>query len=210
MKNTENYGFNLPEKGEFYNVDDFNENFEGIDGKLKEFEDGTTTVGNANKLGGKSASEYLTTSGGTISNNTLAPLTLKTTSGHDVLLSFVGESGTVGNLGFNGVGNPAYKPSGVNTYYSLFHSGNKPTGSYTGNGSATSRTINVGGIGQHLIISVRDVKSFVGYTGALVVSPEKTQWYGASIVNYRNGVLFVASDSSYFNANGSSYSYSDF
>lgn len=69
MKNTENYGFNLPEKGEFYNVDDFNENFEGIDGKLKEFEDGTTPVGNANKLGGKDASEYFTTDGGTINGN---------------------------------------------------------------------------------------------------------------------------------------------
>ena len=60
MKNTTNYGFNLPEKGDFYNVEDFNENAEIVDAKLKEFEDGTTPVGNANKLGGKEPSEYVT------------------------------------------------------------------------------------------------------------------------------------------------------
>lgn len=41
MQKTTNYNLNLPEKGEFYNVDDFNENAEILDAKLKEVEDAT-------------------------------------------------------------------------------------------------------------------------------------------------------------------------
>jgi len=58
MKKSTNYGFNLPEANDFYNIEHMNANFAEVDKKLKEHEDGTTTVGNANKLGGKGASEY--------------------------------------------------------------------------------------------------------------------------------------------------------
>ena len=49
MQKTANYGLNKPEIGEFYNVEEFNENADLIDEKLKEFEDG-----------------YLKTTGGTM------------------------------------------------------------------------------------------------------------------------------------------------
>lgn len=39
MKNTTNYGFNKPETSDFYNVDDFNENMDILDEKLKEIEE---------------------------------------------------------------------------------------------------------------------------------------------------------------------------
>jgi len=52
MKKSTNYGFNLPEANDFYNIEHMNANFAEVDKKLKEHEDGTTTVGNANKLGG--------------------------------------------------------------------------------------------------------------------------------------------------------------
>lgn len=38
MNHTENYGFNKPERTEFYDVDDFNENMDVLDKKLKELE----------------------------------------------------------------------------------------------------------------------------------------------------------------------------
>ena len=58
MQNTANYKFKKPENTDLYNVQDFSDNMDAIDTALKGIEDGTTTVGNANKLGGKSASEY--------------------------------------------------------------------------------------------------------------------------------------------------------
>lgn len=36
--------------------------------------------------------------------------------------------------------------------YPVLHTGNKPSGSYTGNGSAASRTISVGGIGKCCVV----------------------------------------------------------
>lgn len=39
MKNTENYGLKKPESTDFYNVDDFNDNMDVIDSKLKEIEE---------------------------------------------------------------------------------------------------------------------------------------------------------------------------
>lgn len=58
MQKTTNYNLNLPEKGEFYNVDDFNENAEILDEKLKEVEDAAKSK-DADTLGGKGASEYV-------------------------------------------------------------------------------------------------------------------------------------------------------
>lgn len=58
MKNTANYNFKKPENTDLYNVQDFSDNMDAIDTALKALEDGTTPVGNANKLGGKGASEY--------------------------------------------------------------------------------------------------------------------------------------------------------
>ena len=40
MKYTPNYGLKKPEQDDFYNVEDFNENADIIDEKLKEIEDG--------------------------------------------------------------------------------------------------------------------------------------------------------------------------
>lgn len=39
MQKTTNYGFNKPESNDFYNIDDFNENMDVIDAKLKEVEE---------------------------------------------------------------------------------------------------------------------------------------------------------------------------
>lgn len=58
MNKTTNYNLNLPEVGEFYDVNLVNENTNKIDKVLGEFADGTTPAGDSNKLGGKGASEY--------------------------------------------------------------------------------------------------------------------------------------------------------
>ncbi len=44
MKYTPNYGLKKPEQYDFYNVEDFNENADIIDEKLKEIEDGIENI----------------------------------------------------------------------------------------------------------------------------------------------------------------------
>lgn len=98
--------------------------------------------------------------------------------------------------------------NGADTYYALFGQHNKPAGSYTGNGTATSRTINIGGIGEALVINGNNWTTFVGINGAVsiasdgtVVGCKKTE------LNFHNGVLTIASTSNALNYNGETYWY---
>ena len=82
----------------------------------------------------------------------------------------------------------------------------KPSGTFVGNGSSTARTINVGGIGKVLLLLVDGKSSFVTYDGAITFSDDAS---GGSVrytphnnINFRNGVLTIATSSSYFNPNG--------
>ena len=109
---------------------------QGIDPQdIENIIDGTTPVGDSNKLGGKSASEYalgtdlanyLPLTGGTVSNTLYTPLNLENTKADINTLGFNGVSGALGYLGFNAK-NPVYRDT-ANTYYNLIHSGN--VGSY--------------------------------------------------------------------------------
>ena len=44
------------------------------------------------------------------------------------------------------------KVDNTQTDFNVFHTGNKPTGTYTGSGTATSKTVSTGGIGNALLI----------------------------------------------------------
>ena len=93
--------------------------------------------------------------------------------------------------------------------YDLFGAHNKPTGSYTGNGSATSRTISVGGIGEILVIYTGGRVGFVGYNGGVIFnySEAKATYFTEEQINFRAGVLTLASDNTQVNTNGTIYNY---
>lgn len=83
----------------------------------------------------------------------------------------------------------------------IIHTGNKPTGTYTGNGSATERTINVGGIGKVLYITGSGYGVYVDDCGATAHS-----WEGGepitlpnSAIRFRDGVLTIATASNVVN-----------
>ena len=122
------------------------------------------------------------------------------------LIKFALRGEQLGRIGFVGVDKPGFVDSN-NATMDFLHTGNKPTGSYTGNGIATARTVNVGGVCPYLIISTSDAISFVRGTGALVISPSKTEWHGSSEIKYENGILSIASTSGYFNGSGVAYVY---
>ena len=115
------------------------------------------------------------------------------------------DNAILGAIGMQGE-NPAFvNKDGTRT--TLLHTGNKPTGTYTGNGDATQRTISVGGIGDTAVVSKQGGTSFVivttkGYIG----NNNGTVICGTDY--YMNGSNIVCkTDSALFNASGSVYDY---
>jgi hypothetical protein len=87
---------------------------------------------------------------------------------------------------------------------------NKPTGSYTGNGSATARTIETGGIGKMVVVwcPYLGLQALVGPYGCIV-----TNYNGATLANiagasFWQGVgLQLATSHNALNASGVTYEY---
>lgn len=90
----------------------------------------------------------------------------------------------------------------------IHHTGNKPTGTYTGNGSSATRKIETGGIGNMLLV-------IGGWGYAALVFPEGciykegTDLSAANdgIAYFRDGVLTIANTRENFNLNGQKYTY---
>lgn len=61
--------------------------------------------------------------GGTITGTGYTPLQIKDANYDVTLLGFLGKSGVLGNLGFDGANNPTFKDTS-NNYHSLLHTGN--------------------------------------------------------------------------------------
>ena len=170
-----------------------------IEGSWSAWSDETTTTADL--------ANYLPLDGGgIITKSANAVLQLKNPSAERAYLGFIG-SNTLGYLGFEGVDMPSFKTKAgaINT---LLHTGNKPTGTYTGNGSATSRTINVGGIGSALLLRCNELYTLIvsnsgafgyAYDGRTLISLPYNE------INFTNGVLTIATTSAY--VNGSSYPY---
>ena len=89
--------------------------------------------------------------------------------------------------------------------HKVIHEGDKPTGSYTGNNSATSRTITVGGLGQMLLISSDTGMALVSGRGAICMDRQTGAVSGLKSweINYNNGVLTIATNSALVNSSQS-------
>lgn len=142
---------------------------------------------------------------GRSSNN---PLILKNTNSgnNQSYIGFATEShGTMGFLGYIGANNPVCILDG--TANTLLHTGNKPSGTYTGNGDATVRTIATGGIGSVIAIwSARGI-GIVMPGGAFGKKGDSVVKYDYGVANAANGNLKMATTDSFFNENGVTYSY---
>lgn len=115
------------------------------------------------------------------------------------------------NKNYSKGAHPVYraKDSGGNSDYKLYGEHNKPTGSYTGNGSSTSRTIDVGGVGQLLLITGNKYFTLVTVNGCftgLYTSTTASVIPGAEC-KFDGGILTIASTKTNINANGVTYYY---
>ena len=90
--------------------------------------------------------------------------------------------------------------------YPVLHSGNKPSGSYTGNGSAAMRMIETGGIGSVIaIFSGYGVAFATGGVCHLIRNDGNVD--GLAGVSFYNGVLSLAVTDPALNISGVEYNY---
>lgn len=103
------------------------------------------------------------------------------------------------------------KNDGTSRAYNIFGEHNKPSGSYTGNGSATRREINVGGIyndASILLITGTMSSYIVTHFGAIMIFHDGNDYgnYSADNACFRNGVLILNTDGS-INQSGVTFTY---
>lgn len=97
--------------------------------------------------------------------------------------------------------------NGVSAGYSLFGNHNKPSGSYTGNGSSTSRAIETGGLSDCIIISNVDKGAVVTPCGAIGFTTSGVEVIPYLQAHFVNGVLTLATTSEIVNKSGNTYYY---
>ncbi len=94
--------------------------------------------------------------------------------------------------------------------YNVFHTGNKPSGYYTGNGSAAARRIETGGFGNliHIYSEAGSVSAIIGFMGGFGIGTDGTLTpLSYEITWFRDGVLAIATDSRFLNQSGLTYKY---
>ena len=94
----------------------------------------------------------------------------------------------------------------------LFGEHNKPSGSYTGNGSSATRTIDIGGVGNILYITSPYGFGFVTADGGFFIqaSYDTSSYvvsYSSSYIKFVDGVLTINTSNSYVNSSSYAYTY---
>ena len=119
------------------------------------------------------------------------------------IYSHAGNANKVGAIQF------ADNVGGTYTNYLLFGEHNKPSGSYTGNGSATSREIAISGVEEGLLLVQRsnNYVALVTSRGALCydTSAKTTTVLTKSEVSFTGGKLTIATTSAFLNASSQYY-----
>lgn len=188
---------------------------DNFDERLKEIIEGIVAVDNALKLGGKTAEEWqgkidekLDKSGGTIGSaqTVLLDLNSNTDQNPQAWLAFSHKGSRLGYIGFNRDGNPQVSKDGVN-FNAILHSGNKPSGSYTGNGDTTTRIIDIGGTNEYVIIDVVQVcMILVGNGGAYCFNKSGTvSYYPPETLCTYQGKMYIRSNHTNINYSGMTY-----
>lgn len=158
---------------------------------------------------GNMASHVLPLTGGTVYNDSYNIFGIRNTSVNgDSCTRYENGSGILGFLGVDSLGKPFLKNGAQTANYELLHTGNKPTGTYTGNGDATERTIATGGIGNCIKIELHNGVAFIGARcGFAIVSDGSVAFLTASEAKFENGILTLTTSSGTVNYSGSVYSY---
>lgn len=99
------------------------------------------------------------------------------------------------------------RKSGVLTSYNVLHTGNKPIGSYTGNGDATARNIDIGGVGSALLVWSINAVALITAGGAMCQYSTTLSALPAASVKFDAGVLSIVCSDTKVNESGTTYYY---
>ena len=158
---------------------------------------------------GNMASYVLPLSGGTVANVGFSPIVIKRTNLN------ANQAGLQFYLGDSLLGSIAVKTDGTFCFYdaseksyTVLHTGNKPTGTYTGNGDATARRIAIGGIGDVVVLTSVNGSAIVTVGGTTINSPSGgVSRLSSDEIKAFNGYLNLATTNSIVNGNGVEVTY---
>lgn len=156
------------------------------------------------------SSENLPLTGGEVAKSSTVPLSVKNTNENEtVLLRFANGTENIGHYGFDRLGNALIGSGNLTNYYKVLHTGNKPTGTYTGNGSATSRTISTGGIGSVVLIVGGGCSVIVTPSGAFGTNrnSEVMPNLHDNEIYFSNGEIHISTSSAIVNTSGVTYTW---
>lgn len=125
-----------------------------------------------------------------------------------VVLDYLLRGTRLGRMGFDGKDKPVFIDSS-NNVRRMHHEGNKPSGTYNGNGSATARTVATGGIGDMLLLYSDDMQkqAIVTPLGAFTFENNEVNLYPKTKIYYTNGTLYLTNTELAFNKSGTTYTY---
>lgn len=157
-----------------------------------------STVDGTNTFNGAASGNLPINGGGTVRKEGDTPLVVENTkAGYSYTYIGYKNANDINYMGFNN-GKPYVYGQG-----DILHTGNKPTGTYTGNGDATSRTISTGGIGNVLYVWSENGNAVIMPTGGFVSSPSSgVTRLPSNEARFANGVLTLSTTNAVINANG--------
>lgn len=142
------------------------------------------------------------------SNNGTKVMGIHNTNSAYTLFTFYGQDAELGSLGFDGANNPMYRGADGKTG-SLLHTGNKPIGTYTGNGSDTARYVTTNGIGESIKIVSNNWTAFLSQGTGFAVKTDGTVigLTGAHAWFNEVGTFQITTSHEALNASGVEYTY---
>ena len=151
---------------------------------------------------------YLPLTGGTVANNNYVPLVVKNNSNDGgTWLRFDYSNEALGYLGFGSKDVLLFKTGGQTANHNILHTGNKPTGTYTGNGSAEQRVINIGGIGDVALVTSMYGTALVSASGGFASDVETITPFSSEFCFVQNGNMCMNSVDDRLNRDGVTYTY---
>lgn len=150
---------------------------------------------------------YLPVSGGRIDGNAYESFSVNNTVGNAAYIGFYGKGEASGLIGFKEKDKPMFSTSDGTKLHAFLHEGNKPFGTYDGNGNTALRTIDTGGVGKMLLVYSTNGVGIVVPRGAIRISGSSVTWLTSSGQYYGDGILRMATNDDVFNASGVTYSY---
>ena len=164
-------------------------------------------VNGINTFDGTASGNLPLNGGGTVKAAYMAPVALDNTASDVSLTVYKGKGALLGYLGMSALNKPCFQMVD-GTRKELLHTGNKPTGTYTGNGSATSRTIQTNAVGRAVCIRNNNDWSFVVvYSNGYFGKDKNGSFVSGSDCSTGSGTIVLTTASEILNASGVQYTY---